>query len=349
MKEYIESFKLEDIDLRSLIEVVFSSTDIVSTIESQTGVNNLTEIIDGFLMIYDLVSGTTEFNLDVFEQLQQLISKVIDDSGETMNLKKPMEWVENQISFDLIQMVHSVYEQFEAEDSTSTIEQLIVNNDFIQNQLIELLQKEVNKKDFSIHVFGEKIEVFNDLIKEETFLSELSQLLLQLKTSSSSSEDSKVMDLVKKWSVEKVKYILQHNQVLNFKLISDLSVEDFKKLTEILKIDFSSIKETGIGFFLAEAIVKLWVVIRDNKSIADFKQEPFAVKSSYLLCGAHLISNTKGFIDLAVSKNPSNINYNTLKMSIQYGFKAYNESLKRDQQIEADFNETLNNIYLNSF
>jgi hypothetical protein len=62
-----------------------------------------------------------------------------------------------------------------------------------------------------------------------------------------------------------------------------------------------------------------------------------------------LISNTKGFIDLAVSKNPSNINYNTLKMSIQYGFKAYNESLKRDQQIEADFNETLNNIYLNSF
>jgi len=349
LKEYIESFKFEDIDLRSLIEVVFSSTDIVSTIESQTGVNNLTEIIDGFLMIYDLVSGTTEFNLDVFEQLQQLISKVIDDSGETMNLKKPMEWVENQISFDLIQMVHSVYEQFEAEYSTSTIEQLIVNNDFIQNQLIELLQKEVNKKDFSIHVFGEKIEVFNDLIKEETFLSELSQLLLQLKTSSSSSEDSKVMDLVKKWSVEKVKYVLQHNQVLNFKLISDLSVEDFKKLTEILKIDFSSIKETGIGFFLAEAIVKLWVVIRDNKSIADFKQEPFAVKSSYLLCGAHLISNTKGFIDLAVSKNPSNINYNTLKMSIQYGFKAYNESLKRDQQIEADFNETLNNIYLNSF
>jgi hypothetical protein len=138
---------------------------------------------------------------------------VIDDSGETMNLKKPMEWVENQISFDLIQMVHSVYEQFEAEYSTSTIEQLIVNNDFIQNQLIELLQKEVNKKDFSIHVFGEKIEVFNDLIKEETFLSELSQLLLQLKTSSSSSEDSKVMDLVKKWSVEKVKYVLQHNQV----------------------------------------------------------------------------------------------------------------------------------------
>jgi hypothetical protein len=352
LDEYIESFKFEDIDLGCLTEVIFSATDIVSMIEAQTGINNLTEIIDGFLIIYDLVSGNTKFNQDVYEQLQRLISKIIDDSGDTMNLKKPIEWVKNQISFDLTQLVHSVYEQFEVAISTENYDQLtplIINNEVLQNQLIELLQKEVNKKDFSIHVFGEKIEVFNDLIKEETFLIELSQLLVQFKTSSSSSEDIKVMDLVQKWSVEKVMFILQHNQVLNFKLISDLSVEDFIKYTEILKIDFSSIKETGIGFFLAEAIIKLWVVIRDNKSIADFKQEPFAVKSSYLLCGAHLISNTKGFIDLAVSKNPSNINYNTLKMSIQYGFKAYNESLKRDQQIEADFNETLNNIYLNSF
>lgn len=352
LDEYIESFKFEDIDLGSLTEVIFSATDIVSMIEAQTGINNLTEIIDGFLIIYDLVSGNTKFNQDVYEQLQRLISKIIDDSGDTMNLKKPIEWVKNQISFDLTQLVHSVYEQFEVASSTENYDQLtplIINNEVLQNQLIKLLQKEVNKKDFSIHVFGEKIEVFNDLIKEETFLIELSQLLVQFKTSSSSSEDIKVMDLVQKWSIEKVMFILQHNQVLNFKLISDLSVEDFIKYTEILKIDFSSIKETGIGFFLAEAIIKLWVVIRDNKSIADFKQEPFAVKSSYLLCGAHLISNTKGFIDLAVSKNPSNINYNTLKMSIQYGFKAYNESLKRDQQIEADFNETLNNIYLNSF
>ena len=352
LDEYIESFKFEDIDLGSLTEVIFSATDIVSIIEAQTGINNLTEIIDGFLIIYDLVSGNTKFNQDVYEQLQRLISKIIDDSGDTMNLKKPIEWVKNQISFDLTQLVHSVYEQFEVAISTENYDQLtplIINNEVLQNQLIEFLQKEVNKKDFSIHVFGEKIEVFNDLIKEETFLIELSQLLVQFKTSSSSSEDIKVMDLVQKWSVEKVMFILQHNQVLNFKLISDLSVEDFIKYTEILKIDFSSIKETGIGFFLAEAIIKLWVVIRDNKSIADFKQEPFAVKSSYLLCGAHLISNTKGFIDLAVSKNPSHINYNTLKMSIQYGFKAYNGSLKRDQQIEADFNETLNNIYLNSF
>jgi hypothetical protein len=61
---------------------------------------------------------------------------------------------------------------------------------------------------------------------------------------------------------------------LNFKLISDLSVEGFIKYTEILNKDFSSIKVTGIGFFLAEVIIKLWVVIRDNKSLADFKQEP---------------------------------------------------------------------------
>ena len=230
LDEYIESFKFEDIDLGSLTEVIFSATDIVSIIEAQTGINNLTEIIDGFLIIYDLVSGNTKFNQDVYEQLQRLISKIIDDSGDTMNLKKPIEWVKNQISFDLTQLVHSVYEQFEVAISTENYDQLtplIINNEVLQNQLIEFLQKEVNKKDFSIHVFGEKIEVFNDLIKEETFLIELSQLLVQFKTSSSSSEDIKVMDLVQKWSVEKVMFILQHNQVLNFKLISDLSVEDF--------------------------------------------------------------------------------------------------------------------------
>ena len=46
LDEYIESFKFEDIDLGSLTEVIFSATDIVSIIEAQTGINNITEIIN---------------------------------------------------------------------------------------------------------------------------------------------------------------------------------------------------------------------------------------------------------------------------------------------------------------
>ncbi len=351
IQEYISTYEFDEIDLSCLIDVIFTNTDIVSKIQEHTGVQNLSEIIDGFLLIYDLVTKKSDFTNDIYNQLQVLISKIIDDSGETMNLKKPIDWLKNQISYDLIQLVNSVYDKFEKINESESVDKqsiLILENEFVQKTLIEFLQKEVNEKDFSIYVFGEKIEVFNDLIRNESFLIELVHLLLELKESNVSSTDSNFLDKIQTWSIEKVSFILQHNQILNFKLISDLTIEDFKKLITILNIDFSKIKETGIGYLLVETIIKFWIHIRDNKSISEFKKEPFAVKSSYMLSGAHLLSNTKGFIDLAVSKNPSNINYNTLKMTIQYGFQYYKESLRRDKQLESDFNETINQLYLNS-
>ncbi|MCE2712267.1 MAG: hypothetical protein LW688_06975 [Cryomorphaceae bacterium] len=346
ISEYIDNLKLEDVDIRSLIEVIHSSTDITQRLEETTGIDSLSEIFDDILSIYDLLSSfDKELDNETYSQLQMLISKIMNSGSESLKLKKTVDWLKNQISFDLAQIVKTIANQIEIAENESIVD---LDHELIRKTIAASFHGEIISKDFSVYILGEKISVFNDLVKDETFVFELTDLIIRLQSTEISSSEEGYYDEIFQWAVKRVPLIIQNNQCLNLKLVGDLSLLDFKMLLEKLNVDFSKIKEIGLGYFLVEIIINLWISMKDFKSISEIKKEPFAVKSSYMLCGAHLLSNTKGFIDLAVSKNPSNINYKALKSSIQYWYQYYKESLRRDKQIQMDFDNAVNSIYTNS-
>jgi len=346
ISEYIDNLKLEDVDIRSLIEVIHSSTDITQRLEETTGIDSLSEIFDDILSIYDLLSSfDKELDNETYSQLQMLISKIMNSGSESLKLKKTVDWLKNQISFDLAQIVKTIANQIEIAENESIVD---LDHELIRKTIAASFHGEIISKDFSVYILGEKISVFNDLVKDETFVFELTDLIIRLQSTEISSSEEGYYDEIFQWAVKRVPLIIQNNQCLNLKLVGDLSLLDFKILLEKLNVDFSKIKEIGLGYFLVEIIINLWISMKDFKSISEIKKEPFAVKSSYMLCGAHLLSNTKGFIDLAVSKNPSNINYKALKSSIQYWYQYYKESLRRDKQIQMDFDNAVNSIYTNS-
>ena len=99
---------------------------------------------------------------------------------------------------------------------------------------------------------------------------------------------------------------------------------------------------------LVELLIRSWFLYDLYLEGRLFKNEPYAVRISGMLAGAHLLSNLPALLRIAMHVPPNGLNPKTLALFSKYCLATIKEYLKREGSIQNDLNDKVAALYKKS-